>query len=158
MRIDNELATFLSSPVMTILGTCDAQGSPEIGRGVGARVDSETGVLEVVLSSWQWPGTVANVRNNGRAAVTFARPHDYVTYQVKGPAQFVEPDAQALLLSSRYINDITVVLCQLGLERRQIDHWLTHREPVVVRLPIESVFIQTPGSKAGRLIASAPIQ
>src|SRR5262245_26107847 len=76
MRIDNELATFLSSPVMTILGTCDTHGSPEIGRGVGSRVDSETGLLEVVLSSWQWPGTVANVRSHGRAAVTFARPHD----------------------------------------------------------------------------------
>ena len=158
MRIDNELATFLSSPVMTILGTCDAHGSPEIGRGVGARVDGKIGLLEVVLSSWQWPGTVANVRNNGRAAVTFARPHDYVTYQVKGPAQIVEPDAHALMLSSRYINEITAVLCQLGLERRQIEHWLTQREAVLLRLPIESVFIQTPGAKAGSLIASAPTQ
>lgn len=156
MKIDRELATFLSSPVMTILGTCDPHGSPEIGRGVGSRVDRETGLLEVVLSSWQWPGTVANVRNTGRVAVTFARPHDYVTYQVKGSAQIIEPDAEALLQSSRYIEEITGILCQLGLERRQIEHWLTQRDAVVVRLPIESVFIQTPGSKAGRLLASAP--
>ena len=155
MRIDSELAAFLSSPVMIILGSRDAQGGPDIGRGVGARVDSEAGVLEVVLSGWQWPGTVANVRNSGRAAVTFARPHDYVTYQIKGSAQIVEIDAGALLLSSRYIDEITAVLCELGLERRLIAHWLTQREAVVVRLPIESVFIQTPGSKAGHLIASA---
>lgn len=157
MRIDNELAAFLSSPVMIILGTCDAHGSPDIGRGAGARVDGESGLLDVILSSWQWPGTVANLRNNGRAAITFARPHDYVTYQVKGTAQLVEPDAQALLLSTRYINDITAVLCELGLERRLIADWLTQREAMMVRLAIESVFIQTPGSKAGRLVASAGI-
>lgn len=155
MKIGTELATFLSSPVMIILGTCDAHGSPDIGRGVGARVDGDSGLLEVILSSWQWPGTVANVRDNGRAAITFARPKDYLTYQIKGPAQIVEPDTQALGLSSTYIDEITRVLCELGLERRHIAHWLTQRDAVTIRLSIETVFDQTPGSKAGRLIASA---
>jgi hypothetical protein len=158
MKIGSELATFLSSPVLIILGTCDAHGSPDIGRGVGTRVDSDTGLLEVVLSGWQWPRTVANVRDNGRAAITFARPNDYVTYQLKGPAQVVEPDAQALVLSLQYISQITEVLCKLGLERRLITHWLTQRDAMLLRMRIESVFVQTPGAKAGRLIASADTQ
>jgi hypothetical protein len=155
MRIGSELATFLSSPVMIILGSCDARGAPDIGRGVGARVDTETGLLEVILSGWQWPETVANVRANARAAITFARPNDYVTYQLKGPAQIVEPDAQALEISSRYIGDITQLLCALGLERQLIVGWLTQRDAVILRMRIESVFVQTPGSRAGQLIACA---
>lgn len=95
------------------------------------------------------------MRDNGRAAITFARPHDYVTYQLKGAARIAEPDTQALALASRYIGGITEVLCQLGLQRRLIEPWLTQREAVAIRLDIESVFDQTPGSKAGRLIACA---
>lgn len=155
MKLGSDLATFLSSPVMIILGTCDTRHRPDIGRGVGARVDSEAGLLEVILSAWQWPGTVANIRDNGRAAITFARPNDYVTYQVKGPAQIADPDPQALTLSTRYINKVTDVLCELGLERRLITDWLTQRDAVIIRQTIESVFVQTPGSKAGSLIASA---
>ena len=155
MKIGSDLATFLTSPVMIILGTCDTHGHPDIGRGVGARVDGDTGLLEVILSAWQWPGTIANILDNGRAAITFARPNDYVTYQLKGPAQIAEPDPQALTLSARYINQITDLLCELGLERRLIADWLTQRDAALIRMTIENVFVQTPGSKAGSLIATA---
>ncbi len=158
MKIGSDLATFLTSPVMIILGTCDKAGRPDIGRGVGARVDSDTGLLEVVLSAWQWPGTIANIHDNGRAAITFARPNDYVTYQLKGPAQIAEPDPQSLTLSARYISQITDLLCELGLERRMIADWLTQRDAALIRMTIENVFVQTPGSKAGSLIASAKPQ
>lgn len=57
MKIGSDLATFLSSPVMIILGTCDVRGRPDIGRGVGARVDSEGGLLEVMLSANRTPCT-----------------------------------------------------------------------------------------------------
>ncbi len=154
MQIDSELATFLTSPVMIILGTCDAHGSPDIGRGVGTRVDGGGATVEVVVSGWQWPGTVANVRNSGRAAITFARPSDYVTYQVKGRAQIGEYDASAAAICSRYVHDITNVLCELGLERGLISDWLTDRDAVLIRLGIEAVFVQTPGPKAGRLMAT----
>ena len=154
MQIESELGAFLTSPVMIILGTCDAHGSPDIGRGVGARIDGGGATVDVVVSSWQWPGTVANVRNSGRAAITFARPSDYVTYQVKGRAQIVEYDAAASAICSQYIPSITHVLCSLGLERRLIADWLTDRDAVLIRLCIEAVFVQTPGAKAGSPIAA----
>jgi len=154
MHIDSDLAAFLTSPVMIILGTCNAHGSPDIGRGVGARVDSSGATVDVVVSGWQWPGTVANVRNSGRAAVTFARPSDYVTYQVKGRAHIVEYDAVASAICSRYIPKITDVLCGLGLEQRLIADWLTDREAVLIRLGLETAFVQTPGPKAGSPIAA----
>jgi hypothetical protein len=156
MQIRSELAAFLTSPVMIILGTCDAHGGPDIGRGVGARVDGDAGVVEVIVSGWQWPETVANVRATGRAAITFARPSDYASYQVKGPASIGEPDADALALSARYIDDITTILGALGLERRLMTHWLTDRDAVVLRMEMDAIFVQTPGSKAGQLIASGP--
>lgn len=154
MRIGDELAEFLTSPVMIILGTCDADGRPDIGRGVGARLDRSRGVVDVLVSGWQWPGTIANIRTQGRAAITFARPTDYVTYQLKGRAGVGEPDGGMLALSACYITAITASLCELGLSRQLIDGWLTHRDAVLLRMHADAVYVQTPGAKAGQPVTS----
>ena len=154
MQIGNELAAFLASPVMIIMGTCDSTGRPDIARVVGARVESDAGAVELVLSAWQWPRAVVNVRTGGQVAVTFARPSDYVSYQVKGRAALREADEQALALSARYMEDVSAVLVNLGLQRSVLDAWFTQREAVVVRLEVSAVYVQTPGAKAGRALAA----
>ena len=154
MQIGNELAAFLASPVMIIMGTCDSTGRPDIARVVGARVDSEAGAVELVLSAWQWPRAVVNVRTRGRVAVTFARPTDYVSYQVKGRADLRAADAQALALAARYMEDVSAVLVSLGLQRSVLDAWFTDREAVVVRLEVDAIYVQTPGAKAGQALAA----
>jgi hypothetical protein len=154
MKLDTELAAFLGSPVMIIVGTCDAGNRPEIGRAVGASVDADAGIVELVMSAWQWPGTVANVRNGSRIAVTFARPSDYVSYQVKG-AGFVRPaQAADLDCAGRYIKTIVDVLANLGLDRRLAAPWVTEREAVVVRIEVDAVYVQTPGARAGQRVVT----
>ena len=153
MKMDAELASFLSSPVMIIIGTSSERNTPDIARAVGARIDRDAGVADLVVSAWQWPGTVRNLRSNGRVAVTFARPSDYVSYQVKGSAAVRPADTEDLLRSERYMADILQVLTGLGLDRRLAAPWLTNREAVAVRIDVDSVFVQTPGSKAGQQIA-----
>jgi hypothetical protein len=135
---------------MIIVGTCDASARPAIGRAVGARLDADADVIELVLSSWQWPGTAANLLATGRAAVTFARPSDYVSYQVKGSAGVSEADAQALSLAESYIQEIALVLGGLGLERKLVAPWLTYRDPILIRMVVDAVYVQTPGAKAGQ--------
>jgi hypothetical protein len=151
--IDTELAAFLESPVMIILGTGVA-GVPEIGRGLGASVEAGGEALHVMVSAWQWPETVANARSNGRIAATFARPADYVTYQVKGRVDRVAPPTPALAVcAARYAARIAEVLAALGQPPERTAPWLSGKDLVALRIRPEQVFVQTPGARAGSLLA-----
>ena len=150
MKMDTELASFLASPVMIIIGTRGDDNQPEIARAVGARIDGGAGRMRLVLSAWQWPRTVRNLKEDGRVAVTFARPSDYVSYQVKGSATVQPADAEDLLHAERYMQEIVEILAGLGLDRRLAAPWLTRREPITAAVEVQAVFVQTPGPTAGR--------
>lgn len=156
MLINQELAAFMASPVMIILGTRDASLAPEIARAVGAVVRRAEGCVDLMVSEWQWPGTVANVRANGQLAATFARPSDYVSYQVKGHATAVPATAEHTTLARRYMESMVSTLGGLGLEQRIVAPWLVDRYLVVLRLSVAEIFVQTPGAKAGQLIERLP--
>lgn len=156
MRIGDDLARFLEGPVMIILGTADAAGRPEIGRAIGIRVVAAQGRIELVVSGWQWPGTVANLRATERLAATFSRPADYVTYQLKGRAALREADEDDLRLADGYRTRTQDALDALGLSPGIADHWLAAREAVVLRLAVEQAFVQTPGPAAGSALGSQP--
>ena len=154
MRIEDEVARFVVSPVMIIIGTRDAANRPNIGRGMGACVaDGE--IVEVVVSSWQWPETVANLRDNGRLAVTFARPSPNVSYQLKGRATLRNADPSDLDRAQVYASDIRAVLEGLGLSQELLLPWFSDREAVVAQLKVEEVYVQTPGPKAGTAVRAA---
>jgi len=91
--IDAALATFLESPVMIIVGSCDDGLLPQVARAAGVVVDRAKGRVDLIVSGWQWPQTIANVGRNGQLAVTFARPADYVSYQLKGRAAIIPASA-----------------------------------------------------------------
>ena len=151
--IDAELAAFLESPVMIILGT-GADGVPEIGRGLGAMVEEGGEALHVMVSAWQWPETVANARAQGRIAATFARPSDYVSYQVKGLVDLVAPPTPAQhACALRYAARIAEALAELGQLPERTAPWRSDRDLFALRIRPEQVFVQTPGSRAGSLLA-----
>jgi hypothetical protein len=150
MVIDAELASFMESAVMIIVGTCDDALRPQIGRAVGAIVDPTAGGVDLIVSDWQWPETIANVRRNGRLAVTFARPSDYVSYQVKGRATVIPASAAHRACAARYVEAMTATLVGNGLDARVTTPWLVDREPAALRLAAEMIFVQTPGDKAGQ--------
>ena len=152
MLIPQELAAFMASPVMIILGTRDDALVPEIARAVGAVVHREEGSVDLMVSEWQWPQTMANIRANGQLAVTFARPSDYVSYQVKGHATIVPTTAEHTDLARRYMESMASTLGELGLEQRIVAPWLVDRDLVALRLSVQEIFVQTPGAKAGQLI------
>jgi hypothetical protein len=154
--INQDLAAFMASPVMIILGTRDGALVPEIARAVGAVVRGEEGCVDLVVSEWQWSKTVANVRANGQLAATFARPSDYVSYQVKGHATVASATAEHVALARRYIESTASTLGELGLERRVVAPWLVERDLVTLRMSVQEIFVQTPGAKAGQLIERVP--
>ena len=150
--IDAALATFLESPVMIIVGSCDDGLLPQVARAAGAVVDRAKGRVDLIVSGWQWPQTIANVGRNGRLAVTFARPADYVSYQLKGRAAIIPASAAHRQRAQHYIEAMTETFAGLGLDQAVAASWLVDLEPQVLRLAVETIFVQTPGEKAGSIL------
>ena len=150
--INATLATFLESPVMIIVGSCGDGLLPQVARAAGAVVDRATGRIDLIVSGWQWPQTIANVGRNGRVAVTFARPADYVSYQLKGRAAIIPASLAHRERAQHYIEAMTETFAGLGLDQAVAASWLVDLEPQVLRLAIETIFVQTPGEKAGSIL------
>ena len=150
--IDAALATFLESPVMIIVGSCDDGLLPQVARAAGAVVDRAKGRVDLIVSGWQWPQTIANVGRNGRLAVTFARPADYVSYQLKGRAAIIPASVAHRQRAQYYIEAMTETFAGLGLDQTVAAPWLVDLEPQVLCLAVETIFVQTPGEKAGSIL------
>ena len=149
MRLSDTLVEFLNGPLMILLGTRSAAFVPEIGRAIGQRLSPEASALDLIVSRWQWPATVDNIAATGALAVTLARPDDYVTYQFKGSAKLLTARAEDVALAERHMRRMFDCLCGLGVEPAAAASWFCGREPVVARLQIAAVFVQTPGAQAG---------
>lgn len=151
MHLSEEIAGFLTSPVMIVIGTCDRANRPAAGRGLGIAMATPDS-CDIVLSGWQWAETVANIRHGSTLAVTAARPSDYVSYQVKGPAVLRAMDDRMAAVAAAYCADIRVVLGDLGVPGHMIDEWMAGRDPVVARLTVREAYVQTPGPRAGTVL------
>ncbi|WP_084809130.1 hypothetical protein [Bradyrhizobium sp. NAS80.1] len=110
----------------------------------------------MILSSRLWAQTISNLDANGQAAVTFARPSDYVSYQLKGVARLRAAEDADLALSRRYRAGIVAVFSGLGLPSEFVQPWLIEEEPVVASLRVSEIYVQTPGPKAGTAVRAGP--
>ncbi len=152
--LDPDLVDFLQGQVMIIVGT-QAAGRPEIARALGARVDAARGEVTLALSAWQWPETLAHLRADPRMAVTFSRPRDYATYQLKGRATAIRAvDAAQVAAASRYGRRMAADLAALGVAPAVSAPWRVERDLVAVTMAVEAAFLQTPGRDAGRPIGA----
>ncbi|SJZ94760.1 Pyridoxamine 5'-phosphate oxidase [Consotaella salsifontis] len=154
--IHPDLAEFIASPVMIVIGTRDRANRPDIGRGIGAWTTADATGLQIIVSAWQYGGTIDNLRSNGAAALTFVRPSDYVCYQIKGRASIGEIGPAGLALSARYIAAMSEALARLGVAPEMSGVWLASREPTLFQVTPEAVFLQTPGPGAGTALAGSP--
>ncbi len=153
MRLPEQVVEFLGGPSMILLGTRSAVFKPGIGRAIGLRLAEEADRIDLMLSRWQWPQTAANIASNGQLAVTFSRPSDYVTYQLKGLAELRDAEPDDLALGEKYVRRMGATLSGLGVGSAMTSGWFCTRDVVVARLAVEAVFVQTPGASAGSTIA-----
>ena len=152
--MDDSLALFLKRPVMIIIGSVDREKRPEVGRAVGVAADPAANRLDLLVSEWQWPATVANIRATGRAAATLSRPSDYETFQIKGRAALREATEADRAVARSYCRDTLAALMEIGLDAALAEHWLIERDLVTVSLCVEEVFVQTPGPRAGTRVGA----
>lgn len=149
MMLDEKLKRFLEGPVMQVLCVGDAAGRPVIGRGCGLLVESNDEV-ELVLSQWQWPRVAPLIGDGCKAALTVMQPASYECYQLKGTATLLAATDQHLGAARRYVAQTFVSLQTLGLPRPVDDAYFTYADPVVLRIKVEQIFVQTPGAGAGQ--------
>jgi hypothetical protein len=148
MILDEERRAFFVSPVMIVVASGGADLRPSLGRAIGARV-AEGDVVELMVSRWQWPTVVDDVVRQGAIAVTFVRPSDYVTYQVKGRGRLREAGADDLRLVDHYIATISATLSALGVPASVMAPWLVPRDVVGITVAVDDIYVQTPGAAAG---------
>ena len=147
--MDSQLIEFLSGQVLMIIGTCNQSGMPGIARGVGVRIeDSDKGALRVFFSSSHWPHVAEHVATAAPVAVTFARPADYMTYQMKGKGRIVACDDADREAIAAYLEMVDSNL-RGALPQAHLAIWLDIRDPMTLRIEVAETFVQTPGPRAG---------
>ncbi len=152
-RIPEELVAFCEGGISLLVGTRDAANRPACARPIGARVSPTRDHLTLLVPSEAGARVIANLRDNGLAAVTFVRPIDNRGMQVKGRCLAVRPptpDEEELV--QRYRVAFAETLHQVGMPRPRTMR-LTIAPCLAAEIAIEQLFQQTPGPSAG-----APLQ
>jgi hypothetical protein len=147
--ISTDLQELLESGISILVGTRSDRLVPECCRGVGARVEDGGAELTVFLPVATSEGTIANLRDNGRIAVCFARAMDHRSVQVKGSVLGIE---EARAEDRPRVLEYRMALAEawgvIGVPPRitlRMVHWPCH----AVRLRVGAIFNQTPGPGAG---------
>ena len=134
------------------LATRDAENQPDVAVLSGAVQGADPGTLTVYMAEG-WAQCIANLRDNGRAAVTVARLADYRTFQLKGVClgiRAAREDERPLIARQHDAFARAADFEQLGHVVRSWSYWPS----VAVELRVEQVFAQTPGPGAGQKVSS----
>lgn len=153
--IPPEVVEFLEEGHSAVVGTRDARHLPDVQRAVGVRVDRASGDLTVFLPAATAEGTLANLRDNGRIALTLAST-DHRSVQVKGRVLEIrdgeEAERQTL---ERYRAELAREWAVVGVPPR-ITLRLAHWPCLAVRFEPDALFVQTPGPGAGEALREGP--
>ena len=151
--IGADLAAFLQEGVGIYIGTRNGSLEPNGARALAALVGPGGTELVVYLADIAAPRLMPDLDSNGQAAVTFGRPVDERTIQVKGT--FVSArqarDDERPALEAQWEN-FTRSLETIGVARAARSAW--PRWPAIaITLTPTAIFEQTPGPKAGSQLA-----
>ena len=156
LALTAELVDYMESGVSLLVGTRDAALRPASARAFGVEVSAPSGTATVFVAAAGSQTTLSNLRDNGRLALTFSRPIDHRSLQVKGRVlSITETDERQHRLQDRYFGRFAEGLIFTGLQQsllRRIRYFPSY----AVHFRIESMFDQTPGPGAGRTTSVAP--
>lgn len=145
----DDLREFVALPVAVLVGTSNAERRPEGVGAWGPRVSGEH-AIDVFLDAERADRTLANLRENGRMAVTLAYPITHRSVQFKGRLREVaQPSHEDVELVQKHREAFVVVTSLIGDPPEAIRAmWLD--DVVRVTMDIEAAFDQTPGPGAGK--------
>ena len=147
--LPDELVALVQGGVSLLTGTCSPDLVPECVRGAGVRVWPGACRLTVLMPKATGEIAIANLRANGRLAVTMSQVETHRTVQVKGRTLAIRDGDEAdRELSTRYGAAFRASLSWVGIPEG-ITRGLTLWPVWAIDLEIEHVFAQTPGPVAG---------
>lgn len=150
IALSRDLIEFLESGVSVLVGTRDAKLRPEALRAYGVVVAPDRSRLTVYVPDALAARTLANIADNHSLAITFSRPIDHRTLQVKGAVRATRasgPEDRAI--QERYLAAFVEQLYCVHIPRA-LTRRLQYFPSTAVELEITDVFMQTPGPGAGR--------
>jgi hypothetical protein len=152
--LDKSLTEFLEQGLAIHIGTRNAALRPNGCRVTAVRVEDQGRNLVAFLPQAANPHVLEDLRSNGQAALSFARPTDDRAVQVKGEfisARDADPSEEQFVLGQW--RALLTELDQVGLAARtSTSTWLMW-PCVAVRIRVTAVFSQTPGPEAGAVLS-----
>lgn len=152
--LDKSLTEFLEQGLAIHIGTRNAALRPNGCRVTAVRVEDQGRHLVAYLPKAATPAVLEDLRDNGLAAVSFARPTDDRAVQVKGEFLSVrdaEASEEAFVLGQW--RSLLAELDMIGLAAlTSTSTWLMW-PCVAVKIRVTAVFSQTPGPEAGAVLS-----
>jgi len=152
--LDRTLTEFLEHGLAIHIGTRSEALLPNGCRVTAVRVEDQGRNLVAFLPKSATPTVLEDLKSNGQAAISFARPTDDRAVQVKG--EFIsmrdaEPDEEPFVLGQW--QSLLKELDMIGLaELTSTSTWLMW-PCIAVKIRVTAVFSQTPGPEAGSVLA-----
>jgi hypothetical protein len=144
-----ELAQFLQEGLGIHIGTRNEQLEPNGARAVALKVEEDGGHVVVYVARVAAARLMPDLKSNGHAAITVARPTDERSCQVKGTfvsSRPAKPGERDFVLHQ--FESFLQSLERIGIPRTGTQNWVTW-PAVAIRLRVTALFDQTPGAKAG---------
>jgi hypothetical protein len=152
--LDKSLTEFLEQGLAVHIGTRNAALRPNGCRVTAVRVEDQGRHLVAYLPTAATPAVLEDLKENGQAALSFARPTDDRAVQVKGvfvSARDAEPSEEAFVLGQWQA--LLRELDMIGLAAlTSTSTWLMW-PCVAVTIRVTAVFSQTPGPEAGAVLS-----
>lgn len=152
--LDKSLTEFLEQGLAIHIGTRNSALRPNGCRVTAVRVEDQGRNLVAYLPKAATPEVLSDLRDNGQAAVSFARPTDDRAVQVKGEFLSIrdaDPDEEKFVLGQW--QSLLTELDLIGLAAlNSTSTWLMW-PCVAVKLRVTAVFSQTPGPEAGAVLS-----
>jgi len=152
--LDKALTEFLEQGLAIHLGTRNSALRPNGCRVTAVRVEDQGRNLVAYLPKAVTPAVLDDLRRNGQAAVSFARPTDDRAVQVKGEfLDMREADASEEAFVLGQWQALLKELDMIGLAAlTSTSAWLMW-PCVAVTIRVTNVFTQTPGPEAGSVLS-----
>jgi hypothetical protein len=151
--IDEILAEFLQSGLGIHVGTRNEQLEPSGCRAAALKVDDDGKHVVVYVPKAASPQVFENLRTNGSAAISMARPVDERAVQLKGLMLFswdAKPEEE--VFARGQWAGFLAQLDAIGLPGAATSSW-TIFPCIAIRLKVTAIFNQTPGPDAGAALS-----
>lgn len=156
-QVSPELLALMAGRMSVLVASRDAHLRPSVMRAMGCAIDAAAGEVTVFLARAQAAQLLRDLETAGGIAVMFSQPTTHRTVQLKAASVRLRPaDAGDAPVLRDYADSLSGEIEQVGYPRPLARTMLAHRldELVGVSFAPTQVFEQTPGAKAGALVAA----